>query len=188
MFRSAPEGSHVLVDVAHLFSRGDMRLTQEQWKAVEPLVQPRTNRTDRRGRPWRDARSVLDAILWTIRHGCAWKSIPSELPPYQTCHRRFQTWLEDGTFLLVIEALLHDLDVRGGIDIRWVLTSRPDSTRFAEALTSLRPAGRRGRPGWRTQTLETLLAPKMVRVLAPIYDAAIDDDPVPMPRLRQAAE
>jgi transposase len=66
-------------------------LTDEQWAVLEPLLPRRQRpRRTRRGRPWRDARAVLDGILWILRTGAPWADLPERYPPYQTCHRRFQ--------------------------------------------------------------------------------------------------
>lgn len=70
-----------------------------------------------KGRRWRDKREVLEGILWIVKTGARWRDLPKEYPPYQTCHRRFQQWVEDGTFDRVIEALARDLQERGGIDM-----------------------------------------------------------------------
>jgi transposase len=42
-------------------------LTDEQWAVLEPLIPEPPCRPDRRGRLWRDAREVLDGVLWVLR-------------------------------------------------------------------------------------------------------------------------
>src|SRR5215204_1199464 len=73
-----------------------MDLTDEQWEVLEPLIPDPPQREDSRGRPWRDPRDVLNGILWILRTGAPWKDLPERYPPYQTCHRRFQRWIEEG--------------------------------------------------------------------------------------------
>lgn len=47
-----------------------MDLTDEQWAVLEPLLPRRQRpRRRRRGRPWQDARAVLNGILWILRTG-----------------------------------------------------------------------------------------------------------------------
>ena len=41
-----------------------------------------------------DPPDVLNGILWRLRTGAPWKDLPERYPTYQTCHRRFQKWIE----------------------------------------------------------------------------------------------
>jgi transposase len=94
-----------------------MDLTDKQWEVLELLIPEPPRREDRRGRPWRDPRDVLDGILWILRTGAPWKDLPKRYPPYQTSHRRFQQWIEEGVLGKVLEALAEDLEERGQIDL-----------------------------------------------------------------------
>src|SRR5690348_18390571 len=94
-----------------------MDLTDEQWQVVEPLIGERPRRADGRGRPWRSSREVLNGILWILRTGAQWADLPERYPPNQTCHRRFQRWVRDGTFERILEALARDLKERGKFDL-----------------------------------------------------------------------
>jgi transposase len=86
-----------------------MDLTDVQWKVLEPLIGELPRRADGRGRPWRGSRDVLNGIRWVLRTGAQWAALPERYPPYQTCHRRFQRWVRDGTLERVLEALAQDL-------------------------------------------------------------------------------
>lgn len=76
-------------------------MTEKQWQLVEALI-PRQNR---RGRRRQDDRQVLNGILWVLRTGESWRNLPSRYPPYQTCHRRFQEWRQQGTLARILETL-----------------------------------------------------------------------------------
>ncbi len=95
-----------------------MKLTDEQWLAVEPFIPAKERRAPGRkgGRPWRSAREVLDGILWVLRTGAPWADLPGRYPSYQTCHRRFQRWIKTGVFPKLLAALRRDLEKRGGIE------------------------------------------------------------------------
>jgi transposase len=97
-----------------------MQLSDAQWSRVEALIPEPFFFRRRRGRPWRDARQVLEGILWVLRSGAAWMDLPQGYPPYRTCHRRYQHWSDDGTLELVLEALAQD----GAGDLRDALRSR----------------------------------------------------------------
>jgi transposase len=48
---------------------------------------------------------VLNGTLWILRTGAQWANLPDRYPPYQTCHRYFQGWSEDGTLERILRAL-----------------------------------------------------------------------------------
>jgi len=60
------------------------------WHHVEPLL-PLDIPRPRGGRPRSDNRRVLAGILYRLRTGCQWKSLPKEyFGSGSTCHERFQ--------------------------------------------------------------------------------------------------
>ena len=93
-----------------------MDLTDQQWTIIEPLFEEK-RRPDGRGRPWRDARAVLNGVLWVLRTGAPWHGLPDRYPPYQTCHRRFQQWRKNGVLRDLLTCLAEDLRLRGKIDL-----------------------------------------------------------------------
>lgn len=92
-------------------------LTDEQWALIEPLIPTLPRRDDGCGRPWKDTREVMNEVLWILRSGARWQDLPERFPPYQTCHRRFQHWVREGTLRKVLEALAQDLKERGDLDL-----------------------------------------------------------------------
>ena len=77
-------------------------LTDEQWGLLEPHL-PRCG--ERGGRPWRDHRQVIDAILWRTRSGSPWRDVPAGYGHWKTAYNRHRRWSGDGTW----EALLREL-------------------------------------------------------------------------------
>jgi transposase len=55
--------------------------------------------------------------LDTAHRSALEKDLPERYPPYQTCHRRFQKWIEEGVLGTILEALAKDLEERGEIDL-----------------------------------------------------------------------
>ena len=53
---------------------------------------------------------MLDGVLWVTRTGAPWHDLPERYPPYQTCHRRFQRWVREGTLALVRHQLAGESD------------------------------------------------------------------------------
>jgi transposase len=80
-------------------------MTDEEWRRVEPLLPEFLPRTEQRGRPLANTRSVLNGVLWVVCSGATWSAMPRQYPAYQTCHRRFKTWHDEGVLKNVMKAL-----------------------------------------------------------------------------------
>jgi transposase len=77
-------------------------LTDAEWALVAPFL-PAPAGT---GRPRRWAsRRILDAILYVLRTGCAWRHLPREFPPWPTVHRWFLRLSHAGAFERLAHAL-----------------------------------------------------------------------------------
>ena len=70
-------------------------LNDAEWQQVEPLVPgPLPG-----GRPAKyERREIINAILYVLRSGCAWRMMPHDLPPKETAYAYFERWSEDGTW------------------------------------------------------------------------------------------
>ncbi len=69
-------------------------LTDEQWTLLEPLIPP----AKPGGRPRSvDLREIANAMLYLLRTGCPWRSLPHDLPPWGTVWAYFRRWRDDGT-------------------------------------------------------------------------------------------
>lgn len=86
-------------------------LTDEQWKILRKLLpQP-----SHRGAPQRvDRRAVVDAILYVLRSGCAWRLLPHEFPKWKTVYGIFRGWRDDGTWRRIHDSLRDRLRRREG--------------------------------------------------------------------------
>jgi transposase len=69
--------------------RNPSDLTDAQWALIELLL-PAPNT---RGRPEKHPRrDIVDAILYVVRTGCAWRQLPLDFPPWQTVYWYFTRW------------------------------------------------------------------------------------------------
>ena len=129
-----------------------MDLTDEQWERIEPLFPMAKSGPGKRGRPAQPSRAILEAVLWIMRTGAPWHDLPSRYPPHQTCHRRFQQWVQDGTLRSVVVALRQHLRERGGIDDieAFIDGSYAAAKKGAPKSDAVVPAMRRR--SWRLQT------------------------------------
>jgi transposase len=140
-------------------------LSDEQWAIIEPLLGEMPRRADGRGRPWRDNREVINGILWILRTGAPWADLPDRFPPYQTCHRRFQTWVKDGTLSKVLNALAEDLQSRGKFDLSECFIDGTFVSAKKGASGLERPSGAKVRSSWQWQMALVFLSPFTQRVL-----------------------
>jgi Putative transposase of IS4/5 family (DUF4096) len=69
-------------------------LADEQWERIRELL-PRQK--PGQGRPRRDDRQVLRAILWVLDTGSSWRDLPEEeFGPNSTVHGRYRKWCKEG--------------------------------------------------------------------------------------------
>ncbi|MCP3721822.1 transposase [Paraburkholderia sp. CNPSo 3272] len=87
-------------------------ITDEEWQRVMLLLPELRPRTELRGRPLANTRSVLNGVLWVLYSGANWSAMPRRYPAYQTCHRRFKTWHYNGALKRVMGELFGEDGVR----------------------------------------------------------------------------
>lgn len=70
-------------------------LTDDQWALLKdwlPDAKPG-------GRPRAtDLREVVNAVLYLVRNGCTWRSLPHDFPPWRTVYGYFRAWMDNGTW------------------------------------------------------------------------------------------
>jgi putative transposase len=77
-------------------------LTDEQWQILRKLLP----RPSRRGAPRTVCRrAVVNAILYVLRSGCAWRFLPHEFPKWKTVYGIFRSWRNDGTWQRIHDTL-----------------------------------------------------------------------------------
>lgn len=83
-------------------------LTDAQWAILEPLLPPAPGG----GRPrTTKMREVLNAILYVLRTGSAWKHLPHDFPPAGTVYDYFKQWRQDGTIARIHDTLRRQVRV-----------------------------------------------------------------------------
>lgn len=142
-----------------------MDLTDAQWAIIAPLLPKPRIRKDRRGRPWRDPRDVLNGILWILRTGAPWRDLPDRYPPHQTCHRRFQSWAKSGALEHVLQALARDLEERGKLNLSECFIDGAFAGAKKGAPWWERPSAARGPRSWQSSTAMVFLSEYGSKVL-----------------------
>lgn len=70
-------------------------LNDAEWRVLEPYVPP----VKSGGRPAiHTRREIVNAILYVLRSGCAWRLLPHDLPPWQTVYHYFRLWRKEGVW------------------------------------------------------------------------------------------
>jgi transposase len=79
----------------------DTDLTDAQWDHLKPMLA----KPQKLGRPPTDRRVVLNAILYVLKGGIAWRLLPQNFPPWKTIYHVFRAWSLDGTWAALNDAL-----------------------------------------------------------------------------------
>lgn len=76
-------------------------LTDAQWLAIEPLLP-----SSHRGRPRiLNLREVLNAILYVLRTGCAWRLLPHDFPAWPAVYYYFWVFKRGGVWQRIHDTL-----------------------------------------------------------------------------------
>lgn len=114
-------------------------LTDAQWAVIAPMIPDAAPG----GRPRKaDKREIVEAILYILRAGCAWRLLPHDFPPWQTVYYYLRRWQREGVWARIHHTLVMADREREGrnaspsaavIDSQAVRTA--DQERDAEATT-----------------------------------------------------
>jgi putative transposase len=86
-------------------------LNDTEWQVIAPYL-PAASLT---GRPRKHAwRTLLNAMFYRVRGGCAWRLLPVTFPPWQTVYHYFRQWRRDGTWEQLNTALRQALREKAG--------------------------------------------------------------------------
>ena len=84
-------------------------LSDAEWSCLMPhLPAPKAD-----GRPrLHSPREILDAILYVLKSGCAWRLLPHDFPPWRTVYHYFRAWRLSGLWERMHSALRERVRVR----------------------------------------------------------------------------
>ena len=86
-------------------------LRDEEWALLDPLI-PRARKA---GRPEKyPKRAILNAIFYLVRSGCAWRMLPSDLPPWKLVWHYFAHWKQQGVWAQLNDALRDAVRLQAG--------------------------------------------------------------------------
>lgn len=120
-------------------------LSDAEWKILEPLLPPEKPGGRHRGYALRE---IVNGIESLIRVGGAWRSLPHDLPHWQSVYHYFRLWKGDGTWLRIHDHLHEEVRRQMGRDVQpsaAVIDSQ--SVKTTEKGGSTVPTGRRRSAG-----------------------------------------
>ena len=83
-------------------------ITDQQWAKIKKYF---PENKGKRGRPGKENRQMLNAMLWLARSGATWRDLPEErYGSWKTVYSRFRKWRDEGVFERVFKAVSGDLD------------------------------------------------------------------------------
>ncbi len=85
-------------------------LSDAQWLLIEAALPGRTGRA---GRPFADARTMVEGIIYRYRCGIAWRDLPVLFGPWQTVWRWHRMLAGDGTWDRLLAVLTAQADREG---------------------------------------------------------------------------
>ena len=89
-------------------------LTDAQWTLLESLIPA----VKSGGRPAiHTRREIVDGILYVLRTGCSWRSLPHDFPVWQTVYDYFRLWRLDGTWERIHDALRDQVRTAAGREV-----------------------------------------------------------------------
>ena len=170
-------------------------LSDAMWERARPVL-PAHKPRPKGGRPPRDDRRMLGAILYVLRTGMQWNALPPEIGASTTVYDRFRAWERAGVFERLWAAGLQEFDELVGIDWEWqsldgVMTKAPFGRAATAAAEGIGPNPTdRGKHGTKRSTLSeghglplaVVVAGANVpdmKLAAPTLDALVVERPEP---------
>jgi len=68
-------------------------VNDEEWEIIKEFMPPKYNDGVERKYEYRE---IINGIFYVLRTGCSWRSIPHDLPPWQSVYGYFRKWRISG--------------------------------------------------------------------------------------------
>lgn len=93
-------------------------LTNQEWEKISYLFPP--EKTNEPGRPRKNNRLMLNAMIWIAKSGAPWRDMPECYGPWKSVYSRFRNWLSKSILKeifkkLSLEAELSEISIDASI-------------------------------------------------------------------------
>ena len=82
------------------------QLDDRQWAKIGTFLEGER----RAGRPPKDNRVFIEAVLWWRRTGVPWRDLPEDFGPWKTVFNRFDRWAKNGKWDRLLSAVQTEVD------------------------------------------------------------------------------
>ncbi|MFC5475961.1 transposase [Paraherbaspirillum soli] len=126
-----------------------MKLREEQWQKLEPLLIGKQGDPGAKGR---NNRLFVEAVLWIISNQAMWRDLPAEFGKWNTAYMRFRRWNECDVWRQLTQYMYDDRELMAMFQqivaygdqqtgrIKQRLTRRENKQVYNSALAKLRGA------------------------------------------------
>ena len=108
---------------------------------------------------------MLNGVLWILGSGAQWAEMPTKYPPYQTCHRRFEQWVQEGKFIAALQVLAKHLHARGKLHLDEAFVDATFASAKKGASPSVRPSAARAPRSSLSPLVMVFLSPYLSKAL-----------------------
>jgi len=125
-------------------------VSDELWAIIEPIMNQLDPPRATPGRPRIDQRAALNGVIYQMRTGCQWNSLPEKFGDDSSVHRTFQRWVGKGVLQAIWAKLIENCADLGGVDWDWqAADGAMNKARFGGTLSARTPriAGKKAPSG-----------------------------------------
>lgn len=79
-------------------------LTDTQWNRIKNILP--AERNPKGGRPAKSNRIMINAMLYWLNTGVAWRDLPERFGPWQSTYTRFSRWTKNGLWEKILNHLI----------------------------------------------------------------------------------
>jgi putative transposase len=91
-------------------------MSKNGWKKFKQAMPVVKTASKTGGRPATDIQQVINALLYVVKTGCNWRSLPHDFPCWQTVYGYFNSWSKDGTWESINGFLVKKIRLKVGRD------------------------------------------------------------------------